>query len=281
MDTVLVYIHICVCVCIYTHVHKSLYAYKQSLRQSFWTLDTVTSPSRTVLLIFMFSFLPPCVVFHCFCISGHWKCQVFLDMPLVLMMGKKKGKQICDWDSNCMPVTIATEQEPSGTREPERKSEMRSTVPKKAVQRRERSCVVRICKKKMFCFLSRASVVVALVIESSCLVSVFKTLTFESHLWGSVPNCSKGKNTFRLELLGFSLTQPFNDLIQRWKSPSNATAPPLFAHHVLGVVRVNCDVQCEWMKVLCVVFAGSRSFWLAVKNSLCAFLFSRACWLVL
>lgn len=85
------------------------------------------------------------------------------------------------WDSNCRPVTIATEQEPSGTRKPERESKMRRTVPRKTVQRREQSSVVRICKK-MFCFLSRASALVALVIESSCLVSVFKTVTFESHL---------------------------------------------------------------------------------------------------
>lgn len=54
---------------------------------------------------------------------------------------------IGDWDSNCRPVTIATEQEPSGTRKPERESKMRRTVPRKTVQRREQSSVVRICKK--------------------------------------------------------------------------------------------------------------------------------------
>lgn len=68
-----------------------------------------------------------------------------LDMPLVLMKNRKTI--IADWDSNCRPVTIATEQEPSGTREPERKSKMRRTVPRNTVQRRERGSVVRICKK--------------------------------------------------------------------------------------------------------------------------------------
>lgn len=94
---------------------------------------------------------------------------------------------IGDWDSNCRPVAIATEQEPSGTRKPERESKMRRTVPRK-------NCAASWAElggenmQKMFCFLSRASALVALVIESSCLVSVFKTVTFESHLWSSLPN---------------------------------------------------------------------------------------------
>lgn len=48
-------------------------------------------------------------------------------------------------------------------------------------------------RANMFCSFSKGSAMVALVIERSCLVSVFKTGTFESQLWGLLAKSSDSK----------------------------------------------------------------------------------------
>lgn len=94
---------------------------------------------------------------------------------------------INDRDSNCRSVTIATEQEPEWNQKPG--EEETDETYRRTTQRRERALWWEYAKKKKNVSLSlKGSAMVALVIESSCLVSVFKTVTFESRLWSSLPN---------------------------------------------------------------------------------------------